>query len=77
MDISQKEFEEYYILGDFLGSGSFGNVHVAKGKFLDANYKKLQNANGLTILASALQDERFNLVFNILLDEDIPSVNLR
>ena len=52
-------------------------AHVAKGKFLDANYKKLQNANGLTILASMLQDERFNLVFNILLDEDIPSVNLR
>ena len=31
MDISQKEFEENYILGDMLGSGSFGSVFVDKG----------------------------------------------
>ena len=38
MDISQKEFDESYIIGDFLGSGSFGNVHVAKGRLDGRKY---------------------------------------
>ena len=38
MDISQKEFEESYILGDMLGSGSFGSVFLAKGKLDGRKY---------------------------------------
>lgn len=32
MELSQKEFEETYLIGEFLGEGSFGSVNVATCK---------------------------------------------
>ena len=38
MEISQKEFKETYIIGKFLGEGSFGNVHEVTNKSDGAKY---------------------------------------
>ena len=49
---------------------------MAKSNLLDAMYKKQIEANSLTILASKLQDERYNVVFTILMNAYVPSRDL-
>ena len=49
---------------------------VARSNLLDAMYAKQIDANKLTILASKLQDERYNVIFTILMNRYVPSRDL-
>ena len=49
---------------------------VARSNLLDAMFAKQIDANKLTLLASKLQDERYNVIFTILMNRYVPSRDL-
>ena len=49
---------------------------VARSNLLDSMFVKQIDANKLTILASKLQDERYNVIFTILMNAYVPSRDL-
>ena len=49
---------------------------VARSNLLDSMFIKQIDANKLTILASKLQDERYNVIFTILMNAYVPSRDL-
>ena len=46
---------------------------VRKSTTLDQNYVQQVSANSLSVLASKLQDERYNAIFDILMSRYVPS----
>ena len=53
------------------------NDMVRKSNTLDKNYVQQVSANSLSILASKLQDERYNAIFDILMSKYVPSKALK
>ena len=53
------------------------NDMVKKSQTLDKNYVQQVSANSLSILASKLQDERYNAIFDILMSKYVPSKALK
>ena len=53
------------------------NEMVLKSQTLDMNYKQQLSANSISILASKLQDERYNAIFDILMSKYVPSKALK
>lgn len=49
---------------------------MARSNLLDATFAKQIDANKLTILASKLQDERYNVIFTILMNRYVPTRDL-
>ena len=53
------------------------NEMVLKSQTLDMNCKQQLSANSISILASKLQDERYNAIFDILMSKYVPSKALK
>ena len=49
---------------------------MARSNLLDATFAKQVDANKLTFLASKLQDERYNVIFTILMNRYVPTRDL-
>ena len=49
------------------------NDMVRESQTLDKNFEEQVAANSLSVLASKLQDERYNAIFDILMSKYVPS----